>query len=1486
MSDKAIRAALLTANVGQKTLLHQDGPLSIYKQYGNAYIAEHNGQKVGEMNLSSRAPYATSVEVHPSFRRMGIASKLYDVAEKDIGRKMMPSPLGLSDDATKMWKKRLSGYDDMKERADIVREAVNVGRAAGVGKSAAGRMMPFGYDPETEKVKGYSNGGAADMDDKAIRAAKLTAAGLLDKARARTAVTRAGGQIAPSKYLPGVPRQVHADGGKVPKMTPEQIMAQMQTAGDGGQKAQDALDAIDLAGRAGNMAGRLSGIPLGGILGRKVAEEIAISQYADGGNVDGNDGIAAAEAVAKMLREGRAKEVTNGHLDAADPQHLFKLYETGKTGMDLPMDKASRMERAKAMGFDDQVKYHGGNNNLSAFEARRAGKGMQMNMAGVHFAEDPEFANLYAEGKGAQVYPAMTKGNTLNGTALVLEGTPEADIIKDLYKGSTKKPYWSSIDGTPTGLKAAAPLQTHLDQFPPSKTEQVLNKYGVGRTTYTAKRGSRSPYGGMNVSSKSPSELVSDPTNIRSQFARFDPRLAHLSHLNAATGGRIGYMGGGNVDDPQPAAPPPADLGQAREQKQLRTFHAKLMGDIKSSMSAMQMAHQKALDAGVFDGYEVGDVLQGSAHPMRITGRYVQKWKPTLSMLQSFDRMKAKPTIIEHEGQQYIPMLRYQTGKEDVDGFQEGSAYLDGVKAAGYRKMGGLRSVKADGGRIHANKGGSMGARADFIAGNHPEVPSVVYHGTGADFHEFRPLSHFGTVGAANQRIGGPSEQHIWGLSPEKTGTVGMGVIPAHISLKNPLDVGTERDWADNPQMIRQAADTMFKSGRLDQDYLKAAEKLYNLSYDRDLLNDKREFDRQAAQALREAGHDGIIYTNNIEDPGSRSFVTLGPEQVKSTIGNQGTFDPTNPDMTKKDGGEVDGETVGKSGGGPMGDDDDSKPADLGVASAMRRFNQIDNKPPPEVEGIFNRLAAAKDAAADAHETAQKAGAFNNVQIGDVYKYKPLDTYPPVKVIGHGMVHVSRWGGINPPKYVHNDHFPVAYTERQDASKQRGSPAIELLEDRNLYDFVSGKPRAVKRAGGAVNDMYDRIKRGDGGRLSLYSKAAKIVSGMKDRPMQAADIVQYALGKGAKKTEMAHVDVPPGKATPKQVADHIRSMQPQIGVQRRGEFMQGDLSDAEVNELMGLLSRSTASMSDQEIERQGELEDRAVRYMSPRYDQYQLPGGDNYREHILTLDSHPDDQTYLAKNHWGKLANPLAHIRMSDRMIGNKKILHIEELQSDWNNDARKRGFSTGTEKKDYDDYVAALRQKAIDNFDASEATPMIKRAMRDKFRSMDPYMLAMKMGVQAEHRDMYIKSQPDYMGVPRAPYINPDRDDASEVAMKHILTEAAKGGYDGIAFTPDEAQEERWPGHTFKGIYNKKLPGMAQTLVQQHDPETENDMNHLSGWAVPTIPLSEKARGSIMQNGFTSFKRGGTVDDALALTRRFTKDGKAATIALKPKGK
>jgi len=188
------------------------------------------------------------------------------------------------------------------------------------------------------------------------------------------------------------------------------------------------------------------------------------------------------------------------------------------------------------------------------------------------------------------------------------------------------------------------------------------------------------------------------------------------------TANRYGYADGGGIGGDDIA--PVADLGQARQQKQIKQFHTGLMGDVKTSVNSMMEAHQKALDAGVFDGYEVGDVLQGSAHPMRITGKFMRKWKPSSMTLQSFDRMGAKPTIIEHEDTQYIPMLRYETGLEGTEGWQSGDVYLDGVKAAGYKKMGGLRAVRAAGGRTITDHG--LYSRAAEIIRGLPQEKGTV----------------------------------------------------------------------------------------------------------------------------------------------------------------------------------------------------------------------------------------------------------------------------------------------------------------------------------------------------------------------------------------------------------------------------------------------------------------------------------------------------------------------------------------------------------------------------------------------------------------------------------------------------------------------------------------------------------------------------------------------------------------------------------------
>jgi hypothetical protein len=62
---------------------------------------------------------------------------------------------------------------------------------------------------------------------------------------------------------------------------------------------------------------------------------------------------------------------------------------------------------------------------------------------------------------------------------------------------------------------------------------------------------------------------------------------------------------------------------------------------------------------------------------------------------------------------------------------------------------------------------------------------------------------------------------------------------------------------------------------------------------------------RAIQAAVEAAGYDGLVYKNRVErDRFGDSFVVFRPEQIKSAIGNRGTFDPDDPnilaDRTKK----------------------------------------------------------------------------------------------------------------------------------------------------------------------------------------------------------------------------------------------------------------------------------------------------------------------------------------------------------------------------------------------------------------------------------------------------------------------------------------------------------------------------------------------------------------------------------------------------------
>ena len=55
---------------------------------------------------------------------------------------------------------------------------------------------------------------------------------------------------------------------------------------------------------------------------------------------------------------------------------------------------------------------------------------------------------------------------------------------------------------------------------------------------------------------------------------------------------------------------------------------------------------------------------------------------------------------------------------------------------------------------------------------------------------------------------------------------------------------------------------------------------------------------------IKQMGHDSIVYNNEFEGGGD-SHILLDPNQMKSAIGNQGTYDPNLRDIGRRKGGSV-----------------------------------------------------------------------------------------------------------------------------------------------------------------------------------------------------------------------------------------------------------------------------------------------------------------------------------------------------------------------------------------------------------------------------------------------------------------------------------------------------------------------------------------------------------------------------------------------------
>jgi hypothetical protein len=208
-----------------------------------------------------------------------------------------------------------------------------------------------------------------------------------------------------------------------------------------------------------------------------------------------------------------------------------------------------------------------------------------------------------------------------------------------------------------------------------------------------------------------------------------------------------------------------------------------------------------------------------------------------------------------------------------------------------------------------------------------------------------------------------------------------------------------------------------------------------------------------------------------------------------------------------------------------------------------------------------------------------------------------------------------------------------------------------------------------------------------------------------------------------------------------------------------------------------------------------------------RWEQYTVPGATNYREVLLTLPNiGPEKFKYTT--HFNE-ENFVAHARISDRVGPNgEKILFIEEVQSDWHQQGREKGYQQPGLREELKDrrriteakldvlYDEAAELIAKDDPGTSVHAPMLLDVAEHPamFKKLSPEAVA-KAKVYAELRaslDQIMNEQVALNdAVPDAPFKNTES--WSALVLKRMIRMAVEQGYDSIAWTPGEVHVERW---------------------------------------------------------------------------------------------
>lgn len=497
------------------------------------------------------------------------------------------------------------------------------------------------------------------------------------------------------------------------------------------------------------------------------------------------------------------------------------------------------------------------------------------------------------------------------------------------------------------------------------------------------------------------------------------------------------------------------------------------------------------------------------------------------------------------------------------------------------------------------------------------------------------------------------------------------------------------------------------------------------------------------------------------------------------------------------------------------------------------------------------------------HATAQnfstfKPGGFDPKLSGEAIWMTPnKESQPAYHNIGarnakfrEGANVMPLWASIKNPLVLNNSQEAKAFCDKHGlpsdgfpllVSPQHRAKLIELGHDGVFWQPGTDKeevlalhPNQIKSATGnqgTYDPNEDDITKAAGGRtgyadggrptnaFGMYSKGAEVARALPQKKASGAQMLTMLADpkRGVKREELVNAGLltPEGKPHPDwanrtvtsdELAQHLEASLPKVAETSYGASHGYPYKYAV--DWYNAIEKAKKAKNKDEVDRLTKAwgESMIGESEPPRFQRYTLPGGESYRERLWHLD---DADAGYQSSHWDadrehkRVPDVLAHVRMKDRTGPNgEKILHVEELQSDWGQEGRDQGFLTpeNTEKRNAwqqkfydlqrakfaaDDAVEKRYDELSRVINHSDPEYHAKMLSDEQWKALKEQQKQAKAAYDAHHATM-----PQSDLIPTGPYVG-STEGWTDLALKRVLQEAVKGDYDKLVISPGEANAD-----------------------------------------------------------------------------------------------